>query len=175
MKTVSCSNRRCTNKMLVPENDLGLWFCSTSCAEEMMEEPENYSLAEPIITDVAMPNLLEEARKHFNEPVLISFRLARVIGYAEDDEDCYLIYQSPYDGTATIDGKGPVAWCTFVGGYTWLTSLKEQGITIPNHPSYPGEIWTDYSRLDSSLALNGCPKADQFLIVKKTVQRISVK
>lgn len=125
--------------------------------------------------EVDAPNLLEKAKKHFNELVLIHDQLCRAIGYAEDGEDCYLIYQRPFNGKATFDGKGPVEWCSFVGGYTWLTCLKKQGITIPTNPSYEGEIWTDYSRLDTSLSLNGCPKANDFLIVKKTVNRIPVE
>lgn len=124
--------------------------------------------------DIQMPNLYEEAKSHFNEPVLISDRLARVVGYAEDDEDCYLIIQHLRNGTPTIDGNGPVSWCTFVGGYTWLACLKEQGVTIPLHPSFPGEIWTDYSRLDTLLELNGAPKEVKFLVVIKTVTREEV-
>lgn len=120
---------------------------------------------------VVMPNLLEEAKLHFNEPVLISDKLARVIGYAEDDEDCYLIVRYCRDGSITLDGNGPVSWCTFVGGYTFLTCLKQQGVVIPKHPSFPGEIWTDYSRLDSLLKLNGSPKEEEFLQILKTVTR----
>ena len=116
---------------------------------------------------------LNNGSQHFNEPVLISFEVCRVIGYAEDDEDCYLIIRHPRNGPS-IDGNGPVSWCTFVGGYTYLTCLKEQNITVPKYPKYPGEIWTDYSRLDSFLEMNGVPKEEKFLIVLKNVERIEL-
>jgi hypothetical protein len=103
-------------------------------------------------------NLLQEAKLHFNEPILMSFEVCRCIGYAEDEEDCYLIVHSPSRG---------VYWSTFVGGYIYLTCLKDEGVTVPLYPSYPGEIWTNYSRLDSLLELNGVPKAEKFLIVEK--------
>ena len=158
MIKIDCSNNpRCQNKMLVPEENSGPWFCSSTCALEM--EFENYgNYIWDVIVDVAMPNLYEEARKHFNEPILICFELCRCIGYAEDEEDCYLIVHSPSRG---------IYWNTFVGGYTYLACLKEQGITNPKYPKFPGEIWTDYSRLDSLLELNGVPKAKRFLLIEK--------
>jgi hypothetical protein len=100
-------------------------------------------------------NLHDEAKLHFNEPILMGFDLGRCIGYGETDEDCYLIIKDPRRG---------VYWHTFVGGYTYLDCLKQQGITIPLHPSYPGEIWTDFSRLDTLLELNGAPKEQEFLV-----------
>lgn len=109
-----------------------------------------------------MPELYEEVKKHFNEPVIIGFNLCRIIGYAEDDEDCYLIYKHPIKGSR---------WCTLVGGYTYLDSLKDQGVTIPSYPSFPGERWTDFSRLDGMLELNGAPKEKNFIVVMKTVER----
>lgn len=104
-----------------------------------------------------MQNLLSEAKSHFNEPVLIGFEVCRVIGYGEDEKDCYLIVKS----------RMGIYWVSFVGGYTFLTCLKEQGITVPTRPSYPGEIWTDYSRLDSLLELNGVPQESEFLLQVK--------
>jgi hypothetical protein len=116
-------------------------------------------------------NLYQEALAHFNEPVLIGFNLARVVGYAEDDEDCYLIIRKPRYGQMFNEGY---EWCTFVGGYTYLACLKDQNIVTPLHPQFEGEIWTDYSRLDSLLELNGAPKEEKFLVVEKTVKRIAV-
>jgi len=110
-------------------------------------------------------NLLEEAKKHFNEPILIGFDLCRCIGYAEDDDDCYLIVKRP---------NGPragVSWCTFVGGYTYLDCLKQQGVTQSLHTN---EIWTDYSRLDNTLELNGCEKEEKFIVIQKTTTFIEV-
>src|SRR5690242_1283006 len=98
---------------------------------------------------------LEEAKLHFNEPVLIGFNVCRIIGYAEDESDCYLIVQHSRDGTPTHDGNGRISWCTFVGGYTYLTCLKTERQIVPKHPAFEGEVWSDYSRLDSLLELNG--------------------
>jgi hypothetical protein len=107
---------------------------------------------------ISMPNLLEEARSHFNEPVLIGFDLCRVIGYGEDGEDCYLIVRHPHRG---------IEWCTFVGGYVYLNCLREQGVVVPRKPLAPGEIWSDYTRLDNLLELNGAPKEAEFLVKER--------
>jgi tRNA(His) 5'-end guanylyltransferase len=63
-------------------------------------------------------NLYQEAKQHFNEPILIMFDLCRCVGYAEDDMDCYLIVR---------DQRGKLRKHTFVGGYTYLDLLKGQG------------------------------------------------
>lgn len=99
--------------------------------------------------------LLEEARKHFNEPILIGFDLCRCIGYAEDDEDCYLIVNVPRRG---------LVWHTFVGGYTYLSILKGQEQVT----SKTGEEWNDFTRLDSLLELNGIPKVKEMIILNET-------
>ncbi len=99
--------------------------------------------------------LCEEIRLHFNEPVLIGHQLCRAVGYGEDSEDCYLICDHPITGRH---------WHSLVGGYIWLTSLKEQGTTIPKDAAYAGEVWTDYTRLDNMLEMNGCPKEREFII-----------
>ena len=96
-------------------------------------------------------NLYQEAKQHFNEPILIGFDLCRCIGYGEDDEDCYLIVQHPHQGKI---------WCTFVGGYVYLDCLKQQGCIT----STQGEQWSDYTRLDTLLELNGAPKQEEFLV-----------
>lgn len=108
---------------------------------------------------IAMPNLYQEAKEHFNEPILLHLEVVRLIGYAEDGEDCYIIVRST--------GKRETFWSSCVGWFIPLRSLKEQGVVIPNHPSYEGEVWTDYSRIDSWLELNGAPKAEEFLVVLK--------
>jgi hypothetical protein len=95
--------------------------------------------------------LFQEAKKHFNEPILIGFTLCRCIGYAEDDDDCYLIVKSRERG---------VFWHTFVGGYVYLGILKTQGGIKASHSD---EILTDYFRLDEILKLNGVPKEKEFL------------
>jgi hypothetical protein len=95
-------------------------------------------------------DLLQEARDHFNEPILVGFDLCRCVGYAEDDEDCYLIVNVPRRG---------LVWHTFVGGYTYLTILKSQDKC--------GE-WNDFTRLDSLLELNGIPKVKEMIILNET-------
>jgi hypothetical protein len=94
-------------------------------------------------------DLLQMAKHHFNEPVLTMFTLTRLIGYGEDDDDCYLILVDPYRGTVKH---------TCVGGYTFLDRLRGQGAA--------GEfgVWDDFKRLDSLLANNGVPAADEFLL-----------
>jgi hypothetical protein len=94
-------------------------------------------------------------RSHFNEPLIVGFEIARLIGYGEDDSDCYLICQHP----KYPDGE--TKWWTAVGGYTFLDRLKGQGYVR----STSGEDWDDFWRLDNFLSLNGAPKADEFKVV----------
>lgn len=93
----------------------------------------------------------EEFEKHFNEPVLVMDRLARVIGYGEDEMDCYLIVQ--FLG-------GAVIWHTAVGGYYWLDRLKGQQYV----KAHNGEDWDDLVRLDGDLTRGGAPKRDTFMV-----------
>lgn len=86
---------------------------------------------------------------HFNEPFISFGEIARCIGYGETAVDCYIIAK---------DRKGVVSWHTCVGGYTWLNLLRQQGRVT----SSKGETWDDLSRLDSTLALNGCPPEEEF-------------
>lgn len=97
--------------------------------------------------------VLEEFRAHFNEPILLSDRVARLIGFGEDDQDFYLICDYP---------GGKRVWHTAVGGYTFLDRLKGQGFVL----STSGDEWDDLFRLDQMLSLNGAPKAATFLEVK---------
>lgn len=92
---------------------------------------------------------------HFNEPVLMSFELARLIGYGADADDCYLIVKYPRRGRV---------WHTAVGGYMFLDRLKGQNLVNPKYPSYEGEVWDDFNRLDNMLKVNGVPKAAEFLV-----------
>lgn len=89
--------------------------------------------------------------KHFNEPVLIGLDVCRLIGYAEDDFDAYLICRRP---------GGKLLYMTCVGGYIFLNPLKNKGYT----KSATGEEWDDFSRLDNLLTLNDCPKEESFII-----------
>lgn len=102
--------------------------------------------------------ILEEFKQHFNEPVLTDFGVARVVGYGEDEYDCYLLLQYPYTNERFNKKRGLV-WHSAVGGYIWLNRLKGQDLFI----SSDGEEFDDLHRLDSMLSLNGAPKEKEFL------------
>jgi hypothetical protein len=74
--------------------------------------------------------LIEEARMHFNEPILIGFELCRCVGYAEDDDDCYLV------GSVVIQGT-----CTY------RSLLRRQG----NVASVCGQLRREAERIDETL------------------------
>jgi hypothetical protein len=90
-----------------------------------------------------------EFKAHFNEPVLIMDRLGRVIGYGEDEQDCYMIVM--YMG-------GKIVWNTAVGGYVFLDRLKGQEYVKATN----GEEWDDFVRLNNILELNGAPKQKEW-------------
>lgn len=96
-------------------------------------------------------HILEEFRRHFNEPVIIGLEVMRVIGYSEDNMDCYLMAQ---------DVTGRIIHHTAVGGYVFLDCLKSQGYV----KAYNSEDWDDLFRLDSWLTCGNAPKQDEFRI-----------
>jgi len=100
-------------------------------------------------------NLYREALLHFNEPILLSFELGRCVGYAEDEDDCYLMVKMPYGR------RHGMVKHTFVGGYIYLDCLKTRGVVQSLHTD---EVWTDFSRLDSLLQLNGASREAAFLV-----------
>lgn len=102
-----------------------------------------------------MNDIQQMCLDHFNEPVLLSFELARLIGYAEDADDCYLIVKYPRKG---------VVWHTAVGGYIFLDKLKGQGAVVLSCPSYEGEVWDDFYRLDNLLEITGVTKEKEFIV-----------
>ena len=89
-------------------------------------------------------------KEHFNEPIIISGKLARLIGYSETNIDCYLI--------CSIEGK--IIYHTAVGGYTFLNRLKGQNYV----KAHNGEDWDDFFRLNNELEYNGAPKAPAFIV-----------
>jgi hypothetical protein len=101
-----------------------------------------------------MNHIEQMCREHFNEPVLMGFDLGRLIGFAEDDHDYYLIIRYP----KYPDGR--ISYHTAVGGYIFLNQLKFQNCVV----STTGEVWSDYTRMDSFLTLNGSPKEDEFIV-----------
>ena len=96
------------------------------------------------------PELYQTALDHFNEPVICNGRLARLVGYAEDEWDCYYIVESLYYHL-------PKWYQTCVGGYTFLDVLKGHNSVV----SVAGDIWDDIFRLQSDLP----PAREQFELV----------
>jgi hypothetical protein len=100
-------------------------------------------------------DLEKMCRDHFNEPVLLDFQVGRLVGYAEDEHDCYLIINYPKPARTVYH--------TCVGGYQWLDRLRGQHLVI----SRDGERWDDFHRIDDALSLNGAPKVDDFIIKRR--------
>lgn len=101
---------------------------------------------------IARPDLHQEALALFNVPVLSGLEVARLIGYAETDQDCYYILLSR-------DGKE--YWHSCVGGVHSLANLRGQNYV----KAWNGEEWDDLYRIDNALSLNGCPKQEEFALV----------
>ena len=101
-----------------------------------------------------MTNLYEEAKSHFNEPVLIDLTVGRIIGYAETEEDCYLLVNTKTMG---------VVWQSYVGGYIYLDCLK--GIN-PVKSSYD-YLLDDYEYLNYILNCHGILREPEFLYLDK--------
>lgn len=95
-----------------------------------------------------------EVEAHFNEPILYGTEIARVIGYGEDDYDCYIIIHCPNRG---------VLWHSMVGGYFYLTALDAQNRIV----SHDGDLWSDLTRLSGNLEVAGCLKRDEFIVERR--------
>jgi hypothetical protein len=92
----------------------------------------------------------KKAKEHFNEPVLDGLKVVRLIGYGEDDQDCYWIVNAP---------EG-IYWLSAVVDVMSLRFLKNQGQCF----SSDGELWNDYVRIDYWLSLSGAPLAKSFVL-----------
>ena len=91
------------------------------------------------------------ASRH-NEPVIDPFMtISRLIGYAENDRDSYLILTNKERG---------VFWLTAVGGYCFLDGLKGQNLM----EDASGVASDDFSRLDQNLQNSGVLRTDSFLV-----------
>jgi len=97
---------------------------------------------------------------HFNEPVLTYDGLSRLIGYGEDQHDCYLLMRTP---------DKEMYWHTAVGGHYFLDRIAKSGVTYANN----GEIWTDLIRLDGDLTRAGAPRAKTFTIEIETEEKVA--
>lgn len=103
-----------------------------------------------------MTEIEKMCRAHFNEPILTFFEIGRLIGFAEDDHDFYLIIRYPHRP------EPKTVYHTAVGGYTFLNCLKFQEFYVTKD----GEVGDDLSRLDTMLALNGVPPEPVFIVKK---------
>lgn len=108
--------------------------------------------------DCDSTELYEMARTHFNEPIICSEEVVRLIGYAETAVDCYLICSRM---------RGEIFWHSCVGGYIFLDRLdrlKGQGRVVP---SSGDGVWDDLYRLDNVLHLNGAERQPEFQLILK--------
>jgi hypothetical protein len=101
-----------------------------------------------------MHDLEQMCRDHFNEPAVFGLEIGRVIGYAEDDHDCYVIVKFAHYP------EGRIVYHSCVGGYVFLERLRKQDATKMRD----GRIIDDLDRLDTMLALNGAPRVESFLV-----------
>lgn len=116
-------------------------------------------MTEETITQASRPDILRELLPRHNEPLIDAFHhVARLIGYAEDDRDCYLILHSAERGKY---------WATAVGGYHFLTMLKGQGVIR----SICGQDWHDLWRISNDLTLRGVPETEKFEIILEPQKR----
>lgn len=93
--------------------------------------------------------LFHEALAYFNQPVLNWTEVTRLIGYGEDESDCYYIFKGM---------NGNIRWSSCVGGFIALDRLIGQG----HVETEDGDIWDDFVRLDNVLKLNGSPREKEF-------------
>lgn len=100
------------------------------------------------------PQTYEFCLEHFNEPVIDSMRVVRLIGYAETAVDCYYVVHCMERG---------VYWASAVGPCMHLRTLKEQDGVIARDGIHDGDLWNNFTRLDSWLGLNGAPRAGAFI------------
>lgn len=109
-----------------------------------------------------MHHLEQMCRDHFNEPAVFGLEVGRVIGYAEDDHDCYVIVKFPHHP------EGRTVYHSCVGGYVFLDGLRSQDATRRTD----GRTVDDLDRLDNMLALNGAPRVESFLVKHLTPSKL---
>ncbi|MBY3158382.1 hypothetical protein HFO56_39475 [Rhizobium laguerreae] len=121
--------------------------------------PASYAAVKMPFDEIAPPttDLEQMCRDHFNEPVLLGTEVGRLVGYAEDERDSYLIIHYPNPSEPKI------VWHTCVGGYHWLDRLRGQHLVI----AYNGERWDDFYRVDSDLERCGAPKVGSFILERR--------
>lgn len=98
--------------------------------------------------------ILEMCKQHFNEPILCGFELGRLIGFAEDDDDYYLVVKFPRKGLEV-----ETLWISAAGGYVFLNRLKRQTTSTDKN----NEEFNEYEYLDRVLTLNDVPLEEKFV------------
>lgn len=108
-------------------------------------------------------DIIQEVQDNLNEPIISGFEVVRLVGcgIAEDGSDYYYIVNST---DSKYENNRYRISC--VGGLMPLKLLDTQGCVI----SSEGVLWTDYTRLDSWLSLNGAPKVDNIIIENLAVE-----
>lgn len=92
-------------------------------------------------------------KARFNEPILVAGALGRLVGFAVDDHDNYLIVKKR---RRDFEGAWLETWVSYAGGYTFLTALKAQAAE---------EGANDLERLDADLEKDGCMREASFKYV----------
>lgn len=155
-----------------PQHHIGHWCFSDTFARELQKEPapDDISIPEHLkriyqkrlrrdmqslrrlnkaITEAAY----NDAEIHFNEPILVAGEVARLVGFAVDDNDNYLIVKKR---RRDFEGAWLETWVSYAGGYTFLTALKAQAAE---------EGANDLERLDADLEKDGCMREASFKYV----------
>lgn len=90
---------------------------------------------------------LAEVESHFNELCVGMYCVARVIGYREDDEDCYWILRE--------GGSGKKVYHSMVISPYFITGAD------------------DYDRINDSQSMNGNPEESEFIVEIDTGSSVS--
>ncbi len=95
----------------------------------------------------------DDAIAHFNEPVIDIFDVVRLIGWGQDDDDCYFIFAAR---------NGRIYRSSAVGGFIPLDRLRNQQTPDGIRHALESPARDDFEQLDKWLALNGAPRSGTF-------------
>lgn len=95
------------------------------------------------------------AMEHFNEPVIDMFKVVRLVGWGQDEYDCFYIYRAPF-------GKQYAS--SAVGAFIPLRQLKSQDTPDGIRHAMADPARDDFDQLDKWLEINGAPKAEAFIL-----------
>lgn len=106
--------------------------------------------------DTTRESILNMCKQHFNELVLCGTELGRLIGFAEDDDDYYLVVLFP-----SIENKKQI-WISACTPYVFLDCLKQQ--------TYDDNDFTQYDYLNRLLILNNAAPEEKFVELYQKTQ-----